>query len=598
MSSSLAKEFIKLSGIREATKLEFLNIVDSVKDRSDKNKALVLDPTLVEPLRNTGIVDVAVLKERGVSALFALESEPIVTQTTNIIFIVRANLNVLGDLCNNIEGLNKSDLKNIHVYFVPRKTLAITQVLQAKYSNLFTKHRVITGEFDFDLIPFEDDVLSMEMDTVCNEIMVEGDPTSLNYVAKALMKLQVAHFGLIPHIRAKGRHAAQVARMIRRMGQDIGSDTTTQLTPEIDTVIILDREVDLVTPMMTQLTYEGIIDEVYGIKTGILEPHPDLVDSEGQGLGKIPLNNNDAIFSELRNLNFSGVGQALNARSISIKNMYDKRHNIQQSVSELKDFLLKLPEVQQQHKLAVMHTTIVSALRKETGKSEFHKRIEMEQFIIDGQEEREVFDYIEECICRQEPLKKVLRLLCLVSVCNPSWKQKMYDLFRESLMQSYGIPQVTLLLHNLERGGLLRRGDGKQVFVSLRKSFNLYVSKINESNPDDIAYVYSGYAPLTVRIIEMATKSMNGWRAAEPLLNTIPGDTYSDEQGGEAPGNVRVILIVLIGGITFAEIAAIRFLSSQMAHEGQQTRFVIATTKVINGNSFIESVAPAGVSLS
>jgi hypothetical protein len=32
--------------------------------------------------------------------------------------------------------------------------------------------------------------------------------------------------------------------------------------PEINTVILLDREVDMVTPMCSQLTYEGLLDEV------------------------------------------------------------------------------------------------------------------------------------------------------------------------------------------------------------------------------------------------------------------------------------------------------------------------------------------------
>jgi len=37
------------------------------------------------------------------------------------------------------------------------------------------------------------------------------------------------------------------------------------VVPEIDTIILLDREVDLLTPFCTQLTYEGLIDEVFGI---------------------------------------------------------------------------------------------------------------------------------------------------------------------------------------------------------------------------------------------------------------------------------------------------------------------------------------------
>lgn len=36
----------------------------------------------------------------------------------------------------------------------------------------------------------------------------------------------------------------------------------------IDEIILLDREVDAVTPMCTQLTYEGLVDETMHIKNG------------------------------------------------------------------------------------------------------------------------------------------------------------------------------------------------------------------------------------------------------------------------------------------------------------------------------------------
>lgn len=41
------------------------------------------------------------------------------------------------------------------------------------------------------------------------------------------------------------------------------------LEPEsIDSMVIIDRQVDMVTPMCTQLTYEGLLDEIIGIKNG------------------------------------------------------------------------------------------------------------------------------------------------------------------------------------------------------------------------------------------------------------------------------------------------------------------------------------------
>ena len=35
---------------------------------------------------------------------------------------------------------------------------------------------------------------------------------------------------------------------------------------KVDALIVLDRKVDMITPLLTQLTYEGLIDELVGIK--------------------------------------------------------------------------------------------------------------------------------------------------------------------------------------------------------------------------------------------------------------------------------------------------------------------------------------------
>lgn len=42
----------------------------------------------------------------------------------------------------------------------------------------------------------------------------------------------------------------------------------------IDLLILLDRAVDVVTPCCTQLTYEGLIDEVFGIVNGAVQLEP------------------------------------------------------------------------------------------------------------------------------------------------------------------------------------------------------------------------------------------------------------------------------------------------------------------------------------
>lgn len=50
----------------------------------------------------------------------------------------------------------------------------------------------------------------------------------------------------------------------------------------VSRAILIDREVDIVTPMMTQITFEGLIDEVTGIRNGAVPYVP-----RGRGVGGI-----------------------------------------------------------------------------------------------------------------------------------------------------------------------------------------------------------------------------------------------------------------------------------------------------------------------
>ena len=40
---------------------------------------------------------------------------------------------------------------------------------------------------------------------------------------------------------------------------------------EFETMIILDRSLDFITPLCSQLTYEGLIDDTFGITANLLK---------------------------------------------------------------------------------------------------------------------------------------------------------------------------------------------------------------------------------------------------------------------------------------------------------------------------------------
>ena len=82
------------------------------------------------------------------------------------------------------------------------------------------------------------------------------------------------------------------------------------------------------------------------------------------------------------------------------------------------------------------------------------------------------------------------------------------------------------MLRNLEKIGILRRRetiwmDSASPFNTLRKSLILINAEVNTVEPDDVSYVSSGYAPLSVRLVQSAVQ---GWRGREEsVLKEIPG---------------------------------------------------------------------------
>lgn len=490
--------------------------------------------------------------------------------------------------------------------------------------------------FHLDLIPFDVDVLSLELPAVLKENFVEGDSSSLFYVARALMKLQ-SMYGVIPHIKGKGVTSQQVATMMLKMRREMQLGLTQTESPAISEVVLIDRLVDPITPLLTMLTYEGLVDEFFGISNSavelpnemVLDPTANkdkpLTQAERMKKVKVPLNSNDNIYSDVRDMNFARVGPNLNEKARLIEEFYKKRHEAH-TVPALKAYIGQFGDFQSRHKALRIHTNIVKILLNWTTDPQFHAQLEAEQTLLaEGGTIDTTVEYLEECINKQEPLVKVLRLLCLLSLTTGGLKEKQHAFFVKEIIQTYGF-EYAFTLNNLGKLGFLRKqGESKlgNWFGNVRDPMRLLALNVNEKDPDDIAYTYSGYAPLSCRLVEYSRHSTlttlsaaaqstggrleddslrEGWGLPRQLENAVvatPGPTFHVQQSftssTAAPlddfdgvPKPDVTLIVFIGGITFAEVSAIRFLE-QKVYKGQK-KFIILTTNVINGNTFVESM--------
>ncbi|XP_073041432.1 vacuolar protein-sorting-associated protein 33 homolog isoform X1 [Primulina eburnea] len=580
---------INLNSIRSKAKNELLNIVKNIRGK----KCLVIDPKLSGSI--SLIVQTAELKDNGAEELRYLTAEPIQTELIKVIYIVRSQLDLIKFICSHIHNdTSKGIHREYFLYFVPRRAVACEKILEEeKVYELLS-----IGECPLYLIPLDEDILSFELDLANKEYLVDGDATSLWHIAKAIHSMEFS-FGVIPNVRAKGKASTRVADILNRMQAEEPVDTSDAGIPEINTLILLDREVDMVTPMCSQLTYEGLLDELLGINNGAVELDAPImgIQQEGKKI-KVPLNSSDKLFKEIRDLNFEVVVQVLRQKATSMKQDYTEISTTTQTVSELKDFVKKLNSLPEMTR----HINLAQHLSRFTSKPLFLGKLDMEQTLVEAQSFDICFDYIEEMIHKQEPLINVLRLLILLSITNSGLPKRNFDYLRQEFLHSYGFEHIATL-NNLEKAGLFKKQDSKSNWLTIKRALQLVVEDTDTANPNDISYVFSGYAPLSIRLVQQAIRS--GWRPIEEILKLLPGPHSEMKKGRFAsipsydtlPGSLNtsekladgrrsLVLVVFIGGVTFAEISALRFLSSQ---EGMAYDVIVGTTKIVNGKTLIES---------
>ena len=498
-------------------------------------------------------------------------------------------------------------------------------------------------------------------------------------------------YGLFPRILCKGDNAKRLADLLIRMRKEeiVGEESTDMpnsfpnLTPStnIESAIFIDRSIDFPSVLLTQLTYEGLVDEVFSVSanateipTSIIGQAPQANASNGVPAAsassqqplkrKIPLDPTDGLYSTLRDANFAVVGSLLNKVARKLQSSYDKKGIASKTTSELRDFVAKLPGYQAEQASLKTHTAIAEEIIKHTKADLFTRNLEVQQNTVAGGDLSAAHEMIDELISRGASIQTVLRLLCLESCVAAGLRSRDFDALRRSVLLAYGY-QHLLTLSNLEKIGLLYQrsstfSSSRSVsssniqstnYTQVRKQLRLIVDEINESEPDDIAYTYSGYAPLSVRLVQCvlqkqkiasltsssssaaaaaaaavtttgsrtnpltaptttaaaALSSSHGFRPFDDAVRAIRGATADISQSGEERAmrarmslagphaaneqqqQQKTVLVFYLGGVCRAEISALRFVAKQI-----KKRIVVCTTNVISGNGMMDAVIEEG----
>ncbi|KAI9668746.1 MAG: hypothetical protein M1831_000815 [Alyxoria varia] len=642
---------------------DLLHFLQSVPGR----KNFVIQRALVGPVEL--LVKFSTLQEYGVERVFILENNNVDSSQKNILFLARADQPKPAQaVAAQIKRLQEKSHVT-HEFFVawtPRRTLLGDKILEE--SGVLGD--VTSSEFELYFQPLDHDLLSLELSESFEDLFLRKDPTCLYTSAKALMAIQKRH-GLFPQVLGKGQNAERVTQLLLRMRSELSADEghhangipTTAGIPSstLENLIIVDRGTDLASPLLTQLTYEGLIDESFQIDhtqaeidasiVGMAPTQPSQNSTEGtspQGplKRKIRLDGSDKLYASLRDANFAIVGQLLNRVARRLQEDYEHRHS-NKTTAELREFVNKLPGYQAEQQGLKTHTGLAEDLLKRTRSDNFRGSLEVQQNLSwGGADQGTMHDTIEDLIGRDAPIETVLRLLCLESSLNGGLRLKDFNYFRQAIVQAYGHQHI-LTLDALEKMQLFTIRSGASPFAAfssatagatgvtrsaltmtnysaVRKPLCLAVDDVDEENPADVAYVYSGIAPLSIRLVQCVlqkpyltslsraggstsgaaaatssastTSAAEGWRGFDDSLRNIAGPTIDESQTNkdksvrakqvlEGRGGRKTSVIFFVGGITFAEVAALRFVAEK---ERERRDLLICTTQILSGDRMMK----------
>lgn len=432
------------------------------------------------------------------------------------------------------------------MYFIPHRSVACEQMLEDEG----VLDIVNIGEYHLGLIPFDSDIVSLEIGDLYKQCYVDNDLSSLDTIARSLYKLQ-SIYGLIPNIKSKGSSSKKVLQRLLRICRENHNDSDDNgnggggagagvgsggafgggssglgglgggdagAGEGVDTMILLDREVDLFSCLLTPLTYEGLIDECVGIENGRVKldasvlgdekdsPPPLQMPSSGGNTQQqqviaaaiassaadggdnkkylpgdkvaLSLNNTDNVFKECRDLSIESLGTYLQEKAIMIRKKYsDFRDNKDASISEIHGFVKKIPELTKEYKSLNQHINIAELLKVTTDSPQFRANWQTERGMLEG--EPALLDYVEDLIvedCTERTnFFKILRLFCLSSLTSNGIQAKKFDHLRKLIVHTYGYEHLFTLM-NLEKAGLLRRKENILLDTSSTASSPLWVA--------------------------------------------------------------------------------------------------------------------------
>ena len=372
-----------------------------------------------------------------------------------VLYIIQPNIEVFNTILESY-FLISSMFKGVetNIIFIPGESYEIIEYMMA--NDLLKKFKIFS--FNVDLLPIDNDLLSLEKENCFREIYIDKNLTSISELANAFVKLE-ACFGKVKHRYIKGDNAKIFDELVREKEKE--NDLKTK--EEILGMVILDRSVDFITVLSTNYTYEGLIDDYFGINYGTIRLKESYIKENSNKMKNISTNEKTVLYSltSFGNPFYSQVGimYYLDAKDFidKTKKYYEnigRKDKEKKGASSLEELRMTTNEINKymreiKEPLSV-NENIINEIINKISDEKYMQYIRNEQILTTGDLPTNLYLYYEDYICDKRDLHQLLKLMVIESLTKGGIQE--YNSLKRNILNIYGFQNIFLFrdLENLD----------------------------------------------------------------------------------------------------------------------------------------------------
>ncbi|CAO4371985.1 unnamed protein product [Caenorhabditis nigoni] len=567
----------------------------SVLDALDGNKTIVWDRDRSVMHRVNLFAGASVLAAHGVVANHSIETKKSVS-TPHVVFFLAPTMVSLDLLCDYIDTVRNDPKVLYQVFFIPEAWYVVRESLKLRAEGKYWERLESVKEIPLCWLPRDGECLSLSSPQIASRLLINGDWTHLHKCAVALNQLVDMCRGHSPSthqrpmaIYSKGKWATDVARMMQKVRNTTEADHFLKTTDpiegllKINRIVLIDRWLDPLTPMLSQLTFYGLLDEIYGIGTvnSVKVPETEFSNAkDGDPFAEKEIHLRDEVYHRLKHSHINAISNEASKVLAEIRDdeQFDRD---KMSVAEYSVLVKKMPKIINRKKMIEQHMRLAEMIQGHVY-CKLSDSIKLERELLDFSDSDKATPLIEDQIYDAAPLNTVLRLISVHSLTCGGLKASVLQHYRRIINQSYGSSALNKIL-KMQKMGLIREkgGAGKMqceyapmLYQQQKKAYDMLPENFSEARMSDIAYAYSGFAPLLCKILDEGDRvKWVGWP------KTVLGDDGIDPISERDP---RGTCIFVIGGLTRSEMALIR--------ENMPNISLITTSALITGDKLLNNI--------